>query len=587
VLFTLSGNWDWIPLPRPAKNTGDRYLQLGLETYPISGTTPTARTISVRKARLAAGSFTAAQMQAGYEVTQGPGSTRQEPIEFRSDVANYYALVDQGYAGYHRSDDNAVNPISLNNNVAKTLSLNAAITVSRGAHHVETNYANNLNARTVSRNCKHVGLHPLADGVRRGQAYHGDYQRKFDVQNSYQEHTGGVYLGGLKTTGDDDKVTYLRNKVLDTDGRFATAAGGYVKTPWGEANGARPSGSTVAWAHVANFQLNGLSDSTFTSANAEIAYNEFYGRPGFSRIEDTINMSGQRAPVSSPVRVHHNLNWCNWPWDYAWFDDPNRLTRSYQLDRQGDPGDPYYDNWQAWNTYYSGSAGMPVDSSLHVVDGTLNGKGIEWYNNVNLGAGATMGLLDGQSVTIEQNHTAATGNLPSGYLPNPVPVVSVAGRRAGYQATIYYQVLMTVSAAVPIGSTSIPVTYRSGTGTALVAGGKIGRQNNGDSVATNQQIGMLAGAQPAGSSTLTLAQATTFALNQGDPIGYFDLYMSGNKMRRNIVESTQTDMTSSMPDVIAILENYWRGVPSEGREWELYGAWQALMVASGQVIGPA
>jgi len=57
--------------------------------------------------------------------------------------------------------------------------------------------------------------------------------------------------------------------------------------------------------------------------------------------------------------------------------------------------------------------------------------------------------------------------------------------------------------------------------------------------------------------------------------------------RRNIVESTQADMTSSLPDIIAVLENYWRGVPSEGRKWELYGAWHALMAQSGQVIGPA
>ena len=206
-----------------------------------------------------------------------------------------------------------------------------------------------------------------------------------------------------------------------------------------------------------------------------------------------------------------------------------------------------------------------------------------------------MGVLDGQNLTIEQNHTAATGNLPSmpsGILAATIPVVSVASRQAGYQVTNYYSGYATISA---ISADRLTLTIssplnRDGVNQPQVVGGKIYKRINGtpntNDTANSTLMGTIATAQNNAATTIVLNAPAPAGLAVGNNIGYSDNYMSSNLLRRNIVESAQTGLATMADNAVTIAEQQFRPIPGESREWELYGSWLQGMAASGNVIGP-
>jgi len=415
-----------------------RYVNIGIS----SGNSASATQVIATRQQLHAG---AAASAPAYEKTSGIGSTWQQAC-YMDNGRWWYALASTGYGGWHRSMVNGVHVIHMAGNAPGTLNLQAARTVSRSGDHIKFEYAGSY--RLICNNHRARGLHPLANNLTRGRFVNGDFLYRFEVTNSWIDHTSGNSTQYFLGTGGTDTVKLLSNRIMDTDGRRTTAAGGYVLSPYSDLQNL-PGGQVVGYTAVSNLRCGGLSNANKYLDGMEIAYNELFQRPGFGRVEDAWNLSGFSGTAASPIRVHHNLVQ-RLAWDFRWFADANRLSRTYSTGRIGDPGDSWYNDS---SLYDSGTGGIPVDSSLHEWDFNRNGKNILVYSNVLLGVGSIISLLDGRNVLVRNNRHIASGNLPG----LSVPVVG-GGRVGGVQTTRYRQGQVTLTANAAANATSLALT---------------------------------------------------------------------------------------------------------------------------------
>jgi len=422
----------------PAGKVG-RTLNIGVSTYAGNAT-------QIVLTRLQLSQSTAAALPA-YELTQGPGTTWGQACQMQSGKWWTVLANGSGYGGWHKSLTNGVHCIEMPAGAPGTFTFSGNRTVSKSGDHIRFQYAGNY--RLVCSNFRARGLHPKADNLTRGRFISGDYLYKFSVTNCWADHTSGMATQNFLGTGNGDTITVLSNRIMDTDGRRTTAAGGYVLSPFSDIQN-RPNGAPIGYDAVANLHINGLIGAASMIDSFEVAYNEFVMRPGFGRVEDAYNMAGFAGTVASPARIHHNVIY-RLGWDYAWFADPNRLTRTYSGGAIGNPGDPYYIT--DGSIYDSGSGGMPVDSSMHEWDFNKMGKNVLVYANTLLGVGSIMGLLDGRNVQVRNNRFIGSGTLPGLTVP-----VQGGGRVGGVQVTRYRQGQVTLTAASAQGSTSLALT---------------------------------------------------------------------------------------------------------------------------------
>ena len=477
-----------------------RNIQIGVNSYGTS----TATNVIVTRMQLHAG--TAAALPA-YEVTSGPGSTWHEPLFMRNGAWWYVLANSTGYTGWHRSLINGVHAIQSGNAISDgRLNLQSCRTVSMSGAHIKFDYPNN--AGLICNNHRAFGLHPGANDQARGLFFMGDYMRRLEVTNCFSDHTGGIRTQFFQGNGGTDTIKILRNRLLDTDGRRASAvAGGYVLSPYSNLTQSTPVGFNA----VSNIGIHGIQNTLGVLDGMEIAYNEFYQRPGMGRVEDSFNLSGFAGTAISPIRIHHNLIQ-RYPWDYAWFAaQPGSPARTYSMAAIGTVGDVNY----SANSYDSGSAGMPVDSNMHEWDPNQNGKNIEVYQNWIVGNACTQGLLDGQNVRLRDQIFVASGNLPDSAAP-----ISGAGKVCGFQITSYPQGQVTLQTAALATDTSITVTSDTANN---FFGGNISYQMlsfsngvnvtvNGNSVGitgTSLPIYNVSGAVPVG-TTLVIKQAQCY-----------------------------------------------------------------------------
>ncbi|WP_420593592.1 NPCBM/NEW2 domain-containing protein [Deinococcus sp.] len=153
----------------------------------------------------------------------------------------------------------------------------------RGKGNLISGFSYNL----IVRNVRGYGINPNVAGKSAGKAVNAEVVQNLRVENSYFEHTRGIYVRAF--AGDPSKgqtIKILRNQFRNTDGRRSNGNGGY--------NGEYD----IVQAVLFN-QVQGIAD-------AEIAWNEIINEPNNSRTEENINMFLSSGTPSSPIRIHDN-----------------------------------------------------------------------------------------------------------------------------------------------------------------------------------------------------------------------------------------------------------------------------------------
>lgn len=318
-LHTFDGTVQQLLINRTFSSNGVQGLKIGPNTYGGA----TARSFTLKRMAVSAGTFTAAQMAAAWELTQGPGSTWQEPKYLSATEAT--SSLTTPYGGWHRSLDptNAQAAIY----TANSASYSGARTVSRFNHFRQ---GNSSSSKVKLRGCRSWGRRPGVQGAMLGYWISGDYPRQWDAQNCYAYRTAGMACQYYTGIGAGEGFKFLYNFFREIDGRRYNADGTTVKSAWSdlhvnnnEAPLGIPSGRGIA--NIMQFHKIQGSGSQSTSVSnptgdglygAEFAWNVVLGRPGWSTHEDLINYNELRGMPTDPVRTHDCFFWTCQAEDY-------------------------------------------------------------------------------------------------------------------------------------------------------------------------------------------------------------------------------------------------------------------------------
>lgn len=197
------------------------------------------------------------------------------------------ATVPIVITGNFRSDDPEVPAIRIN--TAQPVVIRNCTVAGRG--HLISNSRAGANVKV--QNCRGFGLNPYVRMLNPGRFVAIEGGSSLVVENSYLKNTGGIYLLGGSTRMTTIKI--LRNRALNIDGRRSDGAGGWL-TP---APGDRPE----KFFRAQFVQFNKVNDI----GDAEIAWNRVENEPGYSRVEDNINIYTSSGTASSRIKIHHNL----------------------------------------------------------------------------------------------------------------------------------------------------------------------------------------------------------------------------------------------------------------------------------------
>jgi hypothetical protein len=396
--FTLTGGWDWVVVTRPAINTNDRFLRLGVQTY--NGATATS--IQMKYARVAAGAATTVDaFAAAYETTLGLGTTWQEPIKF--------ATAPTGpYNGWHQNLEMpgiaAIEPTG-------TIVFDGSRTRSVAHHFWTTNGGVNLTVR----NHRAYGLAPKAQGAMRGHFIAIDFLTNLVVENNYAYRTAGTsfqLFWGVNTPGSTFKFRY--NFFRELDGRYYNLDGTTVQSSWASLHSDIWPNSIGAGRGIANMvglhkieknnAGNGITNPFgYGIDGAEISYNVLLGRTGFTTHEDVWNLSEMRGTVTSPIKIHHNFTMSSPQIDLEW------VARGYVgAYNQGRVLSPYPITITTTADAASGATVVPIQPSPGPIPPetpiTLNG--VTFLNKYEVKKGSTQ-------ITLKDG-TTLTGAIPNG-----------------------------------------------------------------------------------------------------------------------------------------------------------------------------
>ena len=211
------------------------------------------------------------------------------------------------------------------------------------------------------------------------------------VENSYLEHTAGIYLlsyAGNHTTSNTIKI--INNSAKDIDGRKSDGNGGWLtyNTRTNKSTGKTEDGMELM-QFVQFDKVQGVP-------GVEIAWNQVVNLPGESRVEDNISIYDSSGTAASPILIHDNL--IDGAYTIApWQGDTSDSTYTYDWSFSGGgimlgdgvasspSGDPAY--VKAYNNTVISTTNYGIARSA--------GHDLEAYNNTVISAGV---LPDGRVI---------------------------------------------------------------------------------------------------------------------------------------------------------------------------------------------
>lgn len=293
-VHTFDGTVQDVVFTRTFGSTGRRLLT-GANTYGAV----TARTFTTFRTAVSNGTFTQAQMIANWALTQGPGTTRQEPISQVGPLT---------VTGWHHSPLQTVPAINIGDGVF-------TITGARLSGLGDIIKANAQNPSIIMTNSRTWAMHPMTNGVTKGKVVFAAYGTQLIAENNSFRSGMGIYWQYGRST---PSIRVRYNIHRDLDGRFCTAAGGYVLSAYSTIQN-RPPGALLGYDIANFFKTQGSFDSLNPPQGIDCDRNEASIRPGYGRGEDTNSHLQTRGNATTPYFVRNNMYFHTAvPWDYVW-----------------------------------------------------------------------------------------------------------------------------------------------------------------------------------------------------------------------------------------------------------------------------
>ncbi|WP_019008993.1 hypothetical protein [Deinococcus aquatilis] len=583
-VHTFTGGVDDIVFTSTFTTSGRR-MRVGFNTYTQNdgALAMTARVVNFKRMRVAAGNIASATMIAGYEKTEGPGTTWCEPLQINTQhVTGSNPLT---VSSWHRSLESLCLQ-TFRIQVTNQINFVGARSISRG-HHITGSVAN---VKFTATNTRFYGLNPKAASKFFGRVCTGSFDLA-NITQCYAERTSGVHLAGFTGRG-AGAIKLTRSLFRDIDGRYVNADGSYIRSSWGSASGA-PGGTVLGWESVQMIYIYKLHNANaptvfvlpYEIPGVEVSYNECVNRPGFSRHEDLINFDNMVGTEDSPVLVHHNRLWTSGPWDMyhhaAWAAGTTPAPYKYDSivgDAPGGPGSP---------GGFSGTAILPSD--LFAFDRTYifkNNNFIEIYSNLAIGVSAIISLQAGRNQSIRSNKIISSGQMMSGL------AAATQNRKAGVQITHYavengsnpraftdYMAIVNFAkdgTAASSGATTISVTALP---SALPNGAMIHFNNGAWALLTSAAA---SGATSLSTTGLSKAVPANEPCRGGmGEVVWVNMEAADNDLRVSGSNAKSwTDATRQRPSTASSA-----GVTPE-EEWAELGRWQQEAARAGMSTGP-
>lgn len=144
-----------------------------------------------------------------------------------------------------------------------------------------------INVRTGTnitvRNCRGLGLLPTVDSRGHGRFVNARKPANLIVENNFFENTSGILVHEFIGDGSPSQTIRIRyNKVRNINGKHR-------------------NGTTRNLVQFVQF------NQVIKTANMEISWNDVLNEPGFSAVEDNINMFNSGGTAGSPLLLHNNF----------------------------------------------------------------------------------------------------------------------------------------------------------------------------------------------------------------------------------------------------------------------------------------